>query len=541
MAEPVAGARSVSRSAAGMGVAAGASRVIGFARVLTIAAILGTTYLGNTFTSSNYVSNVLFELLAAGALSAVLVPTLVDLLDRSEEPEAERLAGSVLGIALVVLGAVTVVGVIAAPWLAHLLASGVSDPSIAAKQESLATFLLRFFVPQVVLYAVGTVAIAVLYAKRRFVITAIAPIGNTVLIVAGLVMFRVLAGDSTGLDLTLAEKLTLALSGTLGVAAFVAVPSIALHRTGFRLRPRRGRRDPAVNRLLRLSGWAILQHAQIGLLLGAAIVLGNSVEGGTVAYQVAWVFFLAPYGVIAQPIHTAIHNELSLDAARNDYDAFARSLRWALDAMAMLIVPVSAAMIVLARPGMTVFAFGEAAENGVALLAAGVASLAIGLFAYSVFLTLARAYYALGDSRTPAVVALITGIGGIVAMGVGVLLTEGAARVAALGIGHTIAYTAGALVLGIGLSRRTGHAIVPRALPRAVALSVVIGGAAWWVASVLDPSGRVANAVMCVGIVAVGGVLYLLGVRVTGGRMERRRIEEPDVPDLEPDSAEVEA
>jgi putative peptidoglycan lipid II flippase len=541
MVEPVAGARSVSRSAAGMGVAAGASRVIGFARVLAIAAILGTTYLGNTFTSSNYVSNVLFELLAAGALSAVLVPTLVDLLARPDEPEAERLAGSVLGIALIVLGVVTVVGVIAAPWLARLLSSGVDDPSIAAQQESLATFLLRFFVPQVLLYAVGTVAIAVLYAKRRFVITAIAPIGNTILIVAGLVMFRVLTGGDTGLDLSLAEKLTLALSATLGVAAFVAVPSIALHRTGFRLRPRLARGDPEVNRLLRLSGWAVLQHAEIGLLLGAAIVLGNSVEGGTVAYQVAWVFFLAPYGVIAQPIHTAIHNELSLDAARADLAAFARSLRWALDAMAVLIVPVSAAMIVLARPGMIVFAFGEAAENGVDLLAAGLASLAIGLYAYGVFLMLARAYYALGDSRTPAVVALATGIGGVVAMGVGVWLTEGAARVAALGIGHTIAYTVGAVVLAVGLSRRTGHAIVPGALPRAVALSVVVGGAGWWVASVLDPSGRVANAVLCMVIVLVGGALYVVGVRVTGGRIERRRIVEPDVPGLEPDSAEVEA
>jgi putative peptidoglycan lipid II flippase len=542
MVEPVAGAPSVSRSAAGMGAAAASSRVIGFARVLAIAAILGTTYLGNTFTSSNYVSNVLFELLAAGALSAVLVPTLVDLLDRSEEPEAERLAGSVLGIALIGLGAVTVLGVVGAPWLARLLASGVDDPSIAAQQESVATFLLRFFVPQVLLYAVGTVAIAVLYAKRRFIVTAVAPIGNTVLIVAGLVVFRVLAGGDTGLDLSLAEKLTLALSGTLGVAAFVAVPSIALHRTGFRLRPRLGRRDPAVHRLLRLSGWAVLQHAQIGLLLGAAIVLGNSVEGGTVAYQVAWVFFLAPYGVIAQPIHTAIHNELSLEAARADYDAFARSLRWALDAMAMLVVPVSAAMIALARPGMIVFAFGEAAENGVDLLAAGLASLALGLFAYGAFLMLARAYYALGDSRTPAVVALLTGVGGVVAMGIGVWLTEGAARVAALGIGHSIAYTAGAVVLSVGLSRRTGHAIVPRTLPRAVALSVVVGVAGWWVASVLDPSGRVANAVMCAVIVLAGGALYLLGVRATGGRMERRRrMAEPDVPDLEPDSAEVEA
>src|SRR5262249_59783527 len=101
------------------------------------------------------------------------------------------------------------------------------------------------------------------------------------------------------------------------------------------------------------------------------------------------------------------------EAARSEFDAFARSLRWALDAMATLIVPVSAAMIVLARPGMTVFAFGEAAENGVALLAAGLASLALGLFAYGAFLMLARAYYALGDSRTPAVVALITGVLGV--------------------------------------------------------------------------------------------------------------------------------
>jgi putative peptidoglycan lipid II flippase len=541
MVEPVAGTRSVSRSAAGMGVATAVSRVIGFARVLVIAAILGTTYLGNAFTSSNYVSNVLFELLAAGALSAVLVPTLVERLDHGDQPGAEHLAGSILGRALAGLGVVTVAGVIAAPWLARLLASGVDDPTIAAQQRELATFLLRFFVPQVLLYALGTVAIAVLYAKRRFVVTAIAPIGNTIMIIAGLVVFRVLTGGSTGLDLSSAEKLTLALSGTLGVAAFVAVPAFALHRTGFRLRPRLGRGDPGVNRLVRLSGWAILQHAQIGLLLGAAIVLGNSVEGGTVAYQVAWVFFLAPYGVLAQPIHTAILPELSLEAARDDFAAFAGSLRWSLDAMAMLVVPVSAAMIALARPGMTVVAFGEASENGVALLAAGVASLAIGLFPYGAFLLLARAYYALGDSRTPAIVAIATGVFGVVAMGIGALLTEGAARVAALGIGHTIAYVTGAVVLCIGLSRRTGHAVLPRALPRALAWSALLGVAGWWIARTIDPAGRLENAVLCAVIGIAGAALYLLGVRATGGRVVRGRVPEPEVHELEPDSAEVEA
>ncbi|MDQ6855175.1 MAG: hypothetical protein M3046_16065 [Actinomycetota bacterium] len=541
MVEPVAATRSVSRSAAGMGVATAVSRAIGFARVLVIAAILGTTYLGNAFTSSNYVSNVLFELLAAGALSAVLVPTLVERLDQGDQPEAERLAGSVLGRALAVLGVVTVAGVVAAPWLARLLASGVDNPTVADQQRELATFLLRFFVPQVLLYALGTVAIAVLYAKRRFVVTAIAPIGNTVMIIAGLVVFRVLTGGEASLDLTSTEKLVLALSGTLGVAAFVAVPTFALHRTGFRLRPRFGRGDAGVNRLLRLSGWAILQHAQIGLLLGAAIVLGNSVEGGTVAYQVAWVFFLAPYGVLAQPIHTAILPELSLDAARNDLDAFARSLRWSLDAMAMLVVPVSAAMIALARPGMVVVAFGEASENGVALLAAGVASLAIGLFPYGAFLLLARAYYALDDSRTPAIVAIVTGIVGVVAMGIGAFLTEGAARVAALGIGHTVAYVTGSVVLCIGLSRRTGHAIIPRALPRALAWSTVLGVVGWWIARTIDPAGRLANLAL-VAVIAIGGAaLYLLGVRATGGRVVRGRVPEAEVQELEPDSAEVEA
>jgi putative peptidoglycan lipid II flippase len=540
MVEPVAGTRSISRSAAGMGVAAAVSRAFGFARVLVIAAILGTTYLGNTFTSSNYVSNVLFELLAAGALSAVLVPTLVERLERGDQPEAERLAGSILGRALLALGVVTIVGVVAAPWLARLLASGVDNPSIASQQRELATFLLRFFVPQVLLYALGTVAIAVLYAKRRFVITAIAPIGNTILIVTGLVVFRLLAGGSTGLDLSSAEKLTLALSGTLGVAAFVGIPTLALRRSGFRLRLRLGRGDTAVNRLMRLSGWAILQHAQIGLLLAAAIVLGNSVEGGTVAYQVAWVFFLAPYGVLAQPIHTAILPELSLDAARHDLDAFARSLRWSLDAMAMLVVPVSAAMIALARPGMIVVAFGEASGNGVDLLTAGVASLAIGLFPYGAFLLLARAYYALGDSRTPAIVAIATGVVGVIAMGAGALVTEGAARVAALGIGHTIAYSAGCVVLCVGLSRRTGHAVIPRALPRALALSGVIGVAGWAIAHTIDPAGRLPNAAVGAVISVAGGALYLVGVRVTGGRVVRGRIPEAEVSELEPDSVEVE-
>ncbi len=537
---------SVARAAAGMGVATAISRGFGFVRILVVAGVLGTTYLGNAFQSSNSVSNVIFELLAAGALSAVLVPTFVDLIDRGQQAEAERLAGNVLGRALLALLAITLVGIAAAPWIARLLSSG-ADAAVRDQQEALSEFLLRFFIPQVLLYAVGTVAVAALYAKRRFAVTAVAPIGLTVVLVTALILFRAQVGPGTpGLDLSTAEKLTLALGATLGVAAFVGVPAIALHRTGFRLRPRFDRRDPAVRGLLRLSGWAVFQHSMIGILLGTAIVAGNRVEGGVIAYQVAWVFFLAPYAVLAQPIHTTILPELSLQQGRDDTDGFARSLRWALDSMAILVVPVSATMVALAVPGMRVVAFGQAAGRGVDLLAAGVASLAIGLFFYGAFLLLARAYYALGDSRTPALVALGSAVAGACVMALVARTVHGTAVVAAVGIGHSAAYLLGAAALAFGLTRRTGHVIAPAALVRAVLLAAPLALAAWGVAEWASPDGRLANLALLAVVGSVGAVLYVAGVRLTGGRpigagLMSFRGRKPSAAGLDPDSAEVDA
>jgi putative peptidoglycan lipid II flippase len=510
------GEPSVTRAAAHMGVATAASRTIGFARILVVAGVLGTTFLGNAYQSSNAVSNVLFELLAAGALSAVLVPTFVAHLDRGDQAETERLAGRVLGVALIALGVVAVVGILAAPLIADVLTSGVTNPRIAAQQRDLSTFLLRFVIPQILLYAVGAVAVAVLYAKRRLAVTAMAPVGLTVVVVVAMGLFRLVAGPDPGLDLTLGERLILALGATFGVVAFVAIPTIALWRTGFRLVPRLGRRDAAVGQVLRLSSWAVFQHSMIGLLLLAAIVVGNTVEGGTIAYQVAWVFFLAPYAILAQPVHTAILPDLSRQS--HDPEHFNVSLRWALDSMAVLVIPVSAGLIALALPIMEVAAFGQATKaGGVGLLAAALASLALGLYTYCAFLLFARAYYALGESRTPAVIALVSAAAGIAVMVAGGRFTSGRETVAFLGFGQSVAYALGAVLLWIGLARRTGHLIVPRSLGRSVVVAVPLAAAAWGLFQVVDPEGRFATLLMLVGVTLVGGLAYVFTLRALGG------------------------
>lgn len=506
----------VAKAAAGMGAATAVSRGIGFVRVLVIAAVLGTTYLGNAYQSSNSVSNVLFELLAAGALSAVLVPTFVDHLDRGDQAEAERLAGRVLGIALVALGIVATIGVLAAPLIAKALTTGVTDPAVAAHQRELSTFLLRFFVPQILLYAVGAVSVAVLYAQRRLAVTAMAPIGLTVVVVIAMCAFRLLAGPDPGLELDTGERLVLALGGTLGVVAFVGIPTVALWRGGFRLVPRLGRRDPEVRRVLRLSGWAVLQHTLIGVLLLAAIIVGNSVEGGTLAYQTAWIFFLAPYAVLAQPVHTAILPDLARE--RDAPSRFADSLRWALDGMAILVVPVTAGLLALSLPLMNVVAFGQARDaGGVQLLATALASLAIGLYFYSAFLLFARAHYARGNSRTPALVAVVAAAFGVSVMVVGGQLTSGRETVAVLGLGHSAAYLVGSIVLGIGLARRTGESLVPRALLRATVVAAPIAVVVWVTTRAIDPSGRAGNLAVLVVATALGGLAYWVGIRALGG------------------------
>ena len=514
--------RGLTRAALGMSAVTAASRAFGFVRVLVIAAVLGTTYLGNAFQASNSFSNVLFELLAAGALSAVIVPTLVALVDRGDRAEAERITGALLGVALVVLVPIAVLGVVAAPWLARLLLRGVEDPTIAAEQRELATFLLRWFVPQIVLYAFGAVATGALYACRRFAVTAAAPIGNTIVMVGALLAFRVVAGPDPGLELSGGERMLLALAGTGGVVAFVAVLVVASHRAGFRLRPRRPTRDPALQQILRLAGWGVLLHAGAGLLLGGAIVLGNGVEGGVVAYQVAWVFFLAPYAILAQPVHTTILPELAADVARVDLDAFGRDLRWALDTIALVVVPVSAALVALSLPFMRVVVFGAAAGDGVPLLAAGMAALALGLVPYSAFFLLSRAFFAIGDSRTPAIVAIGSAILGVAVMGALAATTSGAARVAALGLGHTAAYALGAVGLLAMLRRRTRIALLPSRFPIALLCAIPSAAVMWLVWRALEVDGRIPTAFVGLGLVAVAGATYVLALRRAGVQLPQR-------------------
>ncbi|MFP5321487.1 MAG: lipid II flippase MurJ, partial [Acidimicrobiia bacterium] len=397
--------RQLARSTATQTLLTGVSRVTGFVRVVVVAAVLGTTFLGNTYQSANTVPNIVFELFAAGALQAVLVPALVARFDRGDDEGAERLAGSVLGLTLALLGALAVVGVVASPLLMRGLVSGVDDPGLQADMVRLGTVFLLIFLPQILVYDVGLVATAVLHAKGRFGLPAFAPAVNNVVVSAAYGLFWWLRRDEgPGLDLDALEIAVLAGGTTLGVVAFCALPIVGAHRGGFRFRPNLDRSDPALRALARQGGWAAVFLAMTQVLLGAVLVLGNPVEGGIVGYQVAFTFFLLPHALFALPVLNTLFPEAARRAQAADLAGVGLTVERGVRAIAYFVLPVAAALVALADPLTTVTLFGEAAEGGDELVRRALVGFAPGLIGYGLFYFLTRILYALDDTRTPAVV-----------------------------------------------------------------------------------------------------------------------------------------
>jgi putative peptidoglycan lipid II flippase len=488
------------------------SRGTGFIRVIAMGAALGTTALGDTYQSANLVSNILFELLAGGLLSSVLVPTFVEMIDRGDRREATRLAGSLLGKALAGLGVLVAVAMVVSPWIMRALTAGAPDESVRQAQVHLGTFLLLFFLPQVLLYATGAVSTALLFGDRRFTAAAVAPVFNNVVVIATMVVFRVLRGGDTGFDLQLADKLVLALGTTAGVVAMTLVPLWAVRRSGLGGAPRWRGSDHQLRPLARKGMWAAGHLGLNQLLVAATIVLAARVEGGVVAYQIAFTFFLLPHAVLSNPIFTALFPRLSSDAVQGHFDDFARDLGTGIRYTTFLLVPAAVLLAVLAPAVMRVVRLGNLDADGAHLVAVVLAAYAVSLVGYSAFFLLTRASYALDDARSPTVVNLVATTGAVIAMFVASSVADGDAKVAVLGIVHAVAVTGASAALLVGVVRRLRRRVpVLSALARDVLFAALAGVAAWGAVPAVGTAGRTHAAVAVVLGGAAGAIVYAGG------------------------------
>ncbi len=458
------------------------ARVAGFGRTLVFTNAVGADSTGDAYQAANTVPNIVFEVVAGGALAALVVPMLAGGIAVGDRDQVRSTASALLGWALLLLTPLAVAIALFAEPIARLLL-GDDDP---AKTE-LAARLLLVFAPQVVLYGIGIVLAGILQAHRRFAAPALAPLLSSVVVAAAYLLFAALGGGRDVAGLSTPAELVLGIGTTLGVVALSLSLVVPVRRLGLKLRPSLRFPVGAAPRVRRLAVAGVLTLAGQQLVAAVSIWLANdgAPEGTLVVYTAGLTLFLVPWAALAVPLATSAYPGLTERADAGDRAGFAR----ALAPVAVLTVAVSALaaglLVAVAGPMARVF-LASGSDASVSALRDTTMAFAPGLVGYGLVALLTRALYAQGLWKAPTVCV----VGGwLVAVAADLALSRvlpAADRAFALGLGHTLGVTvagAGLLVVvaracgadSLGGVARTGGAAVAGAVLGALAALAVLG------------------------------------------------------------------
>ena len=387
------------RSVLSMSVATTLSRITGYARTMTQAAVLGTGVVANAYTLSNALPTQLYELFMGGILSSIFIPLLVERLTRYGEEDARRLTNALLTLLVPFLGVVALLGIfLAGPLVALTTAwepTGGFTRREAQEATSLAVLLFRVFALQILFYGVGALATGVLNSHRRFFLPTFAPVLNNVIVIASFATYALLVGSNPT-----AAVYALAFGTTLGVAVMSLVLVPPAWRLGYRPRPALG--HPALRAAVRLAGPVLVfTAATVGVQV--AVNLFGSRFGGVEKLFYAFVIFSLPYGVFVVAIATALMPELSEKYSRGDTEGYRDTLSFGLRLVAFVAVPSTIGLVVLAQPIIALlYERGKFGPQDTQEVAALLVAYSVGLLGYSAYFLLVRALYSRQNKNMPA-------------------------------------------------------------------------------------------------------------------------------------------
>jgi putative peptidoglycan lipid II flippase len=508
------------------------SRVTGLLRVLVLAWVFGFTPTADAFNLANTVPNMLFDVALGGIATATFIPVFVEHLAREGERRAWRSISSVVSLAALVLLAASILAWFFAPLIidgftfvarTSSAQSAAATAAVVDAQRTLATTLLRWFVPQIFFYGLIALATSLLNVRRRFAVAAWVPIANNLVAIGALVWFHLV--DPAPLLDGLAHARDLAWLGgitTAGVALQFAclVPSLVrsdLWRLTFRV----DLRDAAVRTVARLGGWTLglVVANQVALYVVLAYAFGIGGNGPVSAYTYGWSFMMMPYAVVVVSVLSSLTPQLAGLATEGRPGALAERLRFGLRQSLVIILPATAALVVLSQPLAAILLNHADARSGL-LAGTAIAVLAAGLPGFCVFQLCVRGLQSMQRARDVFWLYVFEN-----GLAVALCVAIGRHSVAGLCASVSIGYSAGALcALGALALRRVDivagvwsvhvRRSLAATLVAAAAMALAYAGPSW--SHGLALVARFALAALA------GLVAYLLAATVGQRRMRRR-------------------
>ena len=496
-----------------------ASRVLGFARDILMARLLGTGAAADAFVVAFQFPNLFRRLFAEGAFNSAFVPLYVEKLTKDGRGKACDFAEEALAGLLSVLLVLSAAAIAAMPWLMLGIAPGFADDP---EKFDLSVVMTQITFPYLACMSVVALLSGMLNAMGHYTAGAVAPI------VLNLVLLLVLiVGQSLGITGGREAGLLMAWGVSLSGIAQVVMMAISAYRAGVGLGFRIPRLTPDMRKLVALGIPSIVAGGitQINLLIGGVIA---SFQDGARAYlYYADRLYQLPLGVVGVAISVVLLPDLVRHLAKNDGPAAHDTQNRSLEFAALLTVPGAVALAVLAGPMISVlFQRGAFAAADVAPTASALAIFAIGLPAFVVQKVFQPGYFARQDTATPMRLAAVNfAINAIVS----VALFWGFSRIGlmphlGIAIATTLAGWINALMLWRGLANR-GHfatdARLSRNLPLITLASIVMGAVLWGgeklLQDALDPARTlfVKSGALSV-LVLAGAFVYFGVVQLTG-------------------------
>jgi putative peptidoglycan lipid II flippase len=368
-----------------------ASRLMGLARVRVLAAYFGAGPHADAFNAALRLPNALQNLLGEGTLSASFIPAYSELLGQGRTQEAGRVAGAVFALLLAVAGAVSLLGMLLAPWLVAIF-----TPGFEGERRELTIAVVRIVFPMTGVLVLSAWALGILNSHRQFFVPYFAPVLWNAAIIGALLAF----GARLELDRLLMAAAWGALAGGLLQLGLQLPWVFKLDRE---LSVRGGRSEPAFKQVLRNAAPAILGRGVVQLSAYVDVVLASLLAIGAVTrLQFAQTLYLLPVSLFGMSVAAAALPELSRDRA-GAMGALRERTVAAVRRVAFYVVPSCVAFVLLGdvlTAGL--FRTGRFGDADVVVVWLTLAGYSLGLMASTTTRIYQSAFYALRDTRTTA-------------------------------------------------------------------------------------------------------------------------------------------
>jgi putative peptidoglycan lipid II flippase len=394
--------RRVSTRATGVvGIAILCSRILGLLREVVFASLFGASKNMDAFLTAFRAPNMLRDLFAEGALSTAFVTTFSQRIAKEGDQSAWRLASKVATLTIVFMSMVTLLGIIFAPGVIHVLA-----PGFAPDKAQLTILLTRIMFPFILLVSLAALLMGMLNAKDVFGVPAMASsFFNLGSIIGG-------AGFGYLLDPHFGSRALIGLAfGTLvgGLAQLlVQVPSLV--HIGFKFRPDFKWRDPGVRNILLLMGPATIAASAVQVNVAVNSGFASSLGDGPMTWlNIAFRLMQLPLGLFGVAIATVTLPLVSRSAALGNSTEFRGALAHSLRLVLLLTIPSAIGLIILAEPIISlIYQHGRFTAEAMRQTASALRFYAIGLVGYSGVKVLAPAFYAINKRNLPMLVSLLS-------------------------------------------------------------------------------------------------------------------------------------